>query len=129
MVQALAEKVMLTGNELDVFERKLDRAVELSEELVALQQTHKPGRRVPQILDELAGIVRYISSRSAVADIVGLRVQRVIHTITEGYELEQGQNPDDPAVIARRSLYLYKGLHDGTGFTKKVLEKMHKTLH
>ena len=52
--------------------------------------------------------------------LISFSIQRVIHTITEGYEIEDDKNDN----AAGRSLFLYRGLIEGTLFNKKILGKM-----
>jgi len=68
---------------------------------------------------------RAIRSRTGLKDMIGMTIQRVIHTITEGHETGEGEEGIPGEVrVARRSLYLYRGLLEGARFSAKVLVKM-----
>ena len=72
-------------------------------------------------LDEMDG---RIEKYTTLKDMVGFTIQRVIHTITEGYELDEDRGLSEHEKIAQRSLYFYNGLLDGSMFNKKMLQKM-----
>jgi len=68
-------------------------------------------------------------SLEALKDMISFTAQRVIHTITEGYEVDGGEEAaDDDERVAMRSLFLYKGFLEGSSFIRKVIEKMSVSL-
>ncbi len=104
----------------------LARAVRLSEELAGMMRA--PGRdrgKVDYILKKLAETDELLGSLESVKDMIGFTIQRVIHTITEGYAIDEGESGlSSETAVAERSLYLYRGLHEGAVFNKKILQKM-----
>ncbi len=104
----------------------LKRAVALSEDLME-QAASQPrdGAKISYIIKKLDEADRAIHARTGLKDMIGLAIQRVIHTITEGHETEEGEEVlSEDARVARRSLYLYRGLLEGAEFSARVLWKM-----
>ena len=109
---------------------RLERAVALSEDLCRI--VGGGGRdqgKVDYILKRLSETDRFLESREMMRDMIGLTIQRVIHTITEGYAVDDDEEglPEDQR-IAKRSLFLYRGLHEGAVFVERVLKKMNSVL-
>jgi hypothetical protein len=102
-----------------VLEKASSYASDLSEMIESGRDKSDPGR-MSFILKKLSESDKYIESMKKSKGLISFSIQRVIHTITEGYELNSGK--DDNA--ADRSLYLYRGLLEGTLFNKKILSKM-----
>ncbi len=108
----------------------LAKAIETADELLdALMNKKRDPGRLSSILGSLDEADRLIESKKTAADLISLTVQRVIHTIKEGYELEDAI-PGEPTEcsVARRSRFLYTGLLDGALTVGKVLDKMHTIL-
>ena len=116
--------------ELETLVPLLERAVHNSEELRKLLSTGKSDRpRMDYLLKRLAEADRTIGSLEALKDMISFTAQRVIHTITEGYEVDGGEEAaDDDERVAMRSLFLYKGFLEGSSFIRKVIEKMSVSL-
>jgi len=94
-------------------------AEELSQMIASGRDKTDPGK-MSFILKKLSETDKFIESMKKSKGLISFSIQRVIHTITEGYELIPGK--DDNA--AERSLFLYHGLLEGTVFNKKILVKM-----
>lgn len=75
-------------------------------------------------LSKLDEMDKRIETYTTLKDMVGFTIQRVIHTITEGYELKEDEGLSEHEKIAQRSLFFYRGLLDGSMFNKKMLQKM-----
>lgn len=101
----------------------LGRAVTYASELSGMIESGKdrsdPGK-VSFILKKLSETDRFVESMKKSKGLISFSIQRVIHTITEGYEL----NPKKEDNAAERSVFMYSGLLEGTRFNKKILEKM-----
>jgi hypothetical protein len=101
----------------------LDRAVSYARELSGMIDSGKdrsdPGK-VSFILKKLSEADKFVESMKKSKGLISFSIQRVIHTITEGYDLNTGKEDN----AAERSIFLYSGLLEGTLFNKKVLEKM-----
>jgi hypothetical protein len=108
----------------------LKRAVGLSEDLLALMESpSRDGAKAAYIIKKLDESDRSIQSRVGVKDMIGMTIQRVIHTITEGHEIsEDGDGVTGEEQVARRSLYLYRGLLEGAEFNMRILGKMRRIL-
>jgi len=104
---------------------KLTRAVKLSDELcVIMSKDKRDSGKVSYILGKLSEIDRDLETMGSVKDMVGLTVQKVIHTITEGYDAgSDGANSPDHAV-ALRSRFLYNGLREGCEFSIRILTRV-----
>jgi len=94
-------------------------AEDLSEMIDSGRDKSDPGK-ISFILKKLSETDKFIESMKKSKGLISFSIQRVIHTITEGYELNSGK--DDNA--AERSLFLYRGLLEGALFNKKILNKM-----
>jgi hypothetical protein len=77
------------------------------------------------LLQEIDSIDDLVSQKKGLNEIVGLGVQRVILTITEGYDtllsLEEKKNKD--LGIAKKSVLLYEGLFKTTKLIRRLLQK------
>ncbi|PKL16583.1 MAG: hypothetical protein CVV49_15465, partial [Spirochaetae bacterium HGW-Spirochaetae-5] len=104
---------------IPVLEKASSYASDLSEMIESGRDKSDPGR-MSFILKKLSESDKYIESMKKSKGLISFSIQRVIHTITEGYELNSGK--DDNA--AERSVYLYRGLLEGTLFNRKILGKM-----
>jgi hypothetical protein len=107
----------------------LTRAVSLSGELIVILRSRKGQEKIDYILKRLTETDRLVESMTSLKDMIGFTIQRVIHTITEGYEID----PDDTELTeqqltAKKSHFLYKGILEGTEFNYKKLNKMMKLL-
>ncbi|HEY1406256.1 MAG TPA: 6-hydroxymethylpterin diphosphokinase MptE-like protein [Spirochaetota bacterium] len=104
---------------------KLERAQKLSSELSSIMEKDvRDSGKVSYILGKLSDIDRELDSSGSVKDMVGLTVQRVIHTITEGYDAGSDGAKSDDHAVALRSQYLYRGLLEGTLFSLRILNRM-----
>jgi len=105
----------------------LEKAVSYAQELSVMINSGKdrsdPGK-VSFILKKLSEADKFVESMNKSKGLISFSIQKVIHTITEGYEL----NPEKEDNAAERSVFLYSGLVEGTLFNKKVLEKMKKMI-
>lgn len=115
----LYKKVGLLINENSYLNEQLKKALDYSHKLK--DEIEQNGKGVGDILSRLDALDEAIQSRSSSKSIVGMSVQKVIHTITEEYDLEEKPTP---LQIAERSCFLYQGLLDGVSFVEKVLNKM-----
>ncbi len=106
----------------------LERAIRDSESLSAvLKEERRDQGRMRYLLKRLDEADREVESKRAIKEIVSLSMQRVIHTITEGYEVE-GEKGTEEERVAERSRYLYRGLLESAVFTGKVFGKMARLL-
>ncbi len=114
-------------SEIELLVPALEKAAAYAMDLSAMIGTGRdksdPGK-VSFILTKLSEADRFIESMNRSKGLISFSIQRVIHTITEGYELENGKGDN----AAERSLYLYRGLLEGSLFNKKILGKMKRML-
>ncbi len=126
MRTALGSRCARMFDDLESLTPVLERAVKWSKELVDMigKGVKDPGR-VNYILKKLGETDRSIEARHTLKDMIGITIQQVIHTITEGYDIEEDDSSlTDEAQVARRSHYLYKGLLEGCLFNRKTIKKM-----
>ena len=126
MRRELLHRVAGMNGELEDLLPVLERAVKFSRELISLMQGKKRNRnRLDYLLGKLSETDRIIESKNTLKDMIGFTVQRVVHTITEGYEIDGDDSSlPEEARIAKRSGFLYSGLLEGTLFNRKILKKM-----
>lgn len=112
--------------EIDVLTDALERAVRLSGDFQELANSGKRDQgKLDYIFHKLSEVDKLVESKTNLKDMIGFTIQRVIHTITEGYDIdEQDQTLSKESQVAKRSLFLYQGLLDGCLFNKRILEKM-----
>jgi hypothetical protein len=116
--------------EIDSLVPVLEKAVGFSDSLLALMEEKKRGAagdrsKVDYLLKKLAETDRAVESKKEAKDMISFTVQRVLHTITEGYEIDEGDgHMGSEELVAKRSRYLYQGLLDGARFNGKILGKM-----
>lgn len=108
---------------IPVLEKAAVQSSELSKMIDDGRDKTDPGK-VNYILGKLSDADRFIESQKSSKDMISFSIQRVIHTITEGYDID-GR---DDLNAGRRSEYLYRGMLDGALFNKKVLARMTKIL-
>ncbi|MFH0974473.1 MAG: 6-hydroxymethylpterin diphosphokinase MptE-like protein [Spirochaetota bacterium] len=122
--KSLLNKCTKMRDELYLLSEKLGRAVSLSGELIDLVKKGNKSK-LDYILKRLSETDEFLYSRDTIKDMIGFTIQRVIHTITEGYELDTGDSGSPKEeLVAKRSLYLYEGMLEGSGFNIKILNKM-----
>ncbi|MCL1864203.1 MAG: DUF115 domain-containing protein [Spirochaetes bacterium] len=102
-----------------VLERAVNHAANLSE-MIETGKDKSDSGKMSFILKKLSEADEYIESMKKSKDLISFSIQRVIHTITEGYELDNKKGDNAGEV----SLFLYKGLLEGAQFNKKILQKM-----
>ncbi len=107
----------------------LRKAVALSDELVKhVRVRKKDSRRLEYLLAQLSDLDAAVQAQSRLTDMIGFTIQRVVHTITEGYELDDDAAVGEEERIAKRSAFLYSGLLEGCLFIRKVLHTMEQLL-
>ncbi|MFW6366177.1 MAG: motility associated factor glycosyltransferase family protein, partial [Spirochaetota bacterium] len=121
--ERVRERIDRISNENDLLLEKLVQAVEHALRLREVIGQRGAEREAQQLIGKLDAVDEYIGRFSASKSIVGMSVQRTIHTVQEGYDLDT-EECSDAERIAGRSHYLYSGLLDGCRFTRRVLAKM-----
>lgn len=117
-------------SELATFTPALEKAVAYSRDLLDLVQAETRNQgKLDYLLKKLSDFDTLIESKSVLKDMIGFTVQRVIHTISEGFDIEDSDKDlEDDVKIAKRSHFLYQGLLEGAYFINKTLEKMIRLL-
>lgn len=108
---------------IPVLEKASAHASELSKMIDDGRDKTDPGK-VNYILGKLSDTDRFIESQKSSKDMISFSIQRVIHTITEGYDIDGSSDLN----AGRKSEYLYRGLLEGALFNRKVLMKMVRIL-
>jgi hypothetical protein len=126
MRRTLLNRVTGMYGELEGLLPALKRAVKFSEELISQVNGKKRNQeRLDYLLGKLSETDRIIESKNTLKDMIGFTIQRVIHTITEGYNIDGDDSSlPEEARIAKRSGFLYRGLLEGTLFNRKILKKV-----
>jgi DNA-directed RNA polymerase beta' subunit len=102
-----------------VLKKAVKHASDLSDMIETGRDKSDPGK-MSFILKKLSEADEYIESMKKSKDLISFSIQRVIHTITEGYELDNSKKDN----AGELSLFLYNGLLEGALFNKKILQKM-----
>jgi hypothetical protein len=128
ITEAMRAAVTARLRELEALMPELSRAERLSEDLMGLLYGKKRDqRKIDTLLGRLSETDRVVASGKSIRDMVSLVSQRAIHTINEGYEIDSGDGDLPPDVlVAKRSHFLYRELHEGCRFNRKALNNMLK---
>lgn len=128
--RAIVGRCAAMRGELEALVPLLEKAVRNSEELRAVLAAERRDRgKMEYLLKRLAEADRNIESLDALKDMISFTAQRVIHTITEGYEVDEGEDAvAEDERVAMRSRFLYLGFLEGSTFIRRVVEKMSATL-
>ncbi|MCX7677699.1 MAG: DUF115 domain-containing protein [Spirochaetes bacterium] len=120
------DKCIGISRQIDELLPVLKRAVHFAEELVTqMKASVRDGAKISYIVKKLDEIDNFIETRKKLADMIGLAIQKVVHTIMEGHDVEgEDSEMGNEEKIARRSLYLYKGLLEGAEFIGKTVAQM-----
>ncbi|HPS58242.1 MAG TPA: DUF115 domain-containing protein [Spirochaetota bacterium] len=118
----LASRVNDMAREIDELIPVLEKALAQADELSAMIESGKdksdPGK-VGYILSKLEDADTLIESGSRSKGMLSFAMQRVIHTITEGYDTGTGTDN-----AGARSVFLYSGMLEAAHFNAKLLAKM-----
>jgi len=107
--------------ELESLGPVLEKAIDLSDQLDQLLKSgenRSEQGKVNYILKKLSETDSFVESMKKSKGMISFSIQRVIHTITEGYDLEDEKNAGE------RSRFMYAGLLDGVKYNMRVLGKM-----
>jgi hypothetical protein len=95
----------------------------------AVGMPQRDQNKLHYLLNKLEETDRVIESKKHAKEMISFTIQRVIHTINEGYEIDEGDSAlSDRELVAKRSSYLYKGLLEGARFNVRILKKMEEVL-
>lgn len=104
---------------IPVLEKAVLQASELSKMIDDGRDKSDPGK-INYILGKLSDTDRFIESQKNSKDLISFSIQRVIHTITEGYDIDGSSELN----AGKRSEFLYRGFLEGALFNRKILRKM-----
>jgi hypothetical protein len=132
----LMSKISSIRQDIDSILPVLGRAVGFSDNLESLMKEKRRGQsknggqsKLDYLLNKLSETDRIVESKKHAKDMISFTIQRVIHTINEGYEIDEGDRElTDNELVAKRSSYLYKGLLEGARFNSRILKKMAEIL-
>ncbi len=127
--KSLLDKCVSMREELDKLITILRNAISLSAELMDIVRKDKKNTRLDYILGKLSETDKILYSKDTLLEMIGFTVQRVIHTITEGYEIDANDNRfGKEELTAKRSHFLYSGILEGSEFNMRILDKMIRLL-
>ncbi len=128
--EVLSKKISLMKDELDELIPLLQGAVAQAKSMIKiLKSDFRDQGKLNYILKKMSDVDRVIELKKTVKEIISITTQKVIHTITEGYDIKNLENEkNNDVLIAKKSLFLYEGLLDGAKFNSKILSKMFKIL-
>lgn len=109
------------------FETLLQKGIRLSEKIYRMLQNGKNGsQEFFTLIDQMGKIDEEVSSKKGLNDYIGLGVQRVILMITEGFdsELSLEEKKNEKLGIAKKSILLYKGLHETSYIIRRMIKKI-----
>ncbi len=121
-LERLRSRISDMLEELNHLAPLLERALIFSKQLDELLKSNRENPdqgKVNYIVKKLSETDRAVESMKKTKGMISFSIQRVIHTITEGYD-----DMDDEMNSGARSVFMYRGLLQGVRHNKKVLEKM-----
>lgn len=124
---AAAEKLERIMNELESYTERVASAVRTSDELITAIRL-ADGGKVRSLVKKLDAADEYLESRKQVMEITGISMQRVIHTVLEGYDDHADSNETPELAVARRSRFLYGAMHENGAFNLRLIRKMRTML-
>ena len=90
-----------------------------------MMKNNKKDSKLDYILKKLSEIDKLLESKNTLKDMIGFTIQRVIHTITEGYEIDENDEKlSREELVAKKSHYLYKGILEGSEFNLRIINKI-----
>ncbi len=119
-ISSLINKIFEYTTELNEMIPLLKKSKTYSSELRKLIEVNSSdSNKINYLLKKLDDTDIFIDQKKNSKDIIGLTVQKVIHTIIEGQSIFEDNN--SRLSIAKRSEYLYNGLYDGAVYTLNKL--------
>ncbi|HOJ28121.1 MAG TPA: DUF115 domain-containing protein [Spirochaetota bacterium] len=118
LINQLSEMLQQTGT----MDAMLQQAIQFSEELIQNIKKRKT-QSIASLVKKLDDIDKKLTELSVTKNLVGLTIQHIIHTVTEGYEIDESVTSEQEKV-ALKSLYLYKGMLEGLQYSTRVINNM-----
>ncbi|MCU0847013.1 MAG: DUF115 domain-containing protein [Spirochaetes bacterium] len=125
----LSSKIRKMLEEIDSLVPVLRKAVDHSESLCSLMKKGGDRGKIEYLVAKLSDADRAVESRKSVKEMIGISIQKTIHTITEGYDLDESDAAlTEEQIVAKRSNFLYRGLLEGSIYNRKILLKMERSI-
>ncbi|MCP5495767.1 MAG: motility associated factor glycosyltransferase family protein [Leptospiraceae bacterium] len=122
----LTEEMYGTIEELSSFEKVLLEGLEISQKIyTVILQNREENRDFKNLLIKMDKIDTEVSARENLSLMISSSLQRVILSITEGYDtnLTVEEKANKRLGIAKKSVLLYNGLLESTRLNRKLLKK------
>ncbi|TGL44481.1 motility associated factor glycosyltransferase family protein [Leptospira perdikensis] len=122
----LVSEIKSTTESLSEFVTTVKRGLVVSQRIYnQIQRNQINPKTFSEDIKQMDSIDEQVSGKKGLNEILSLGIQRVILTITEGYDdqltLEEKENPQ--LGVAKKSLLLYEGLYESVRSTKRMLTK------
>lgn len=122
----LTKEIQTTINSLIEFGILVKQGFHISQRIYQqIQKNQINPKTFSEDIKQMDGIDELVSEKKGLNEILSLGIQRVILTITEGYDdhlsLEEKENLQ--LGVAKKSLLLYEGLYESVRSTKRMLTK------
>lgn len=122
----LVSEIKSTTESLLDFASTVKRGLTVSERIYnQIKRNQINPKTFSEDIKQMDAIDEQVSGKKGLNEILSLGIQRVILTITEGYDdnltLEEKENPR--LAVAKKSLLLYEGLYASVQSTKRMLTK------
>lgn len=122
----LTKDIQTTINSLIEFGILVKQGFHVSQRIYQqIQKNQINPKTFSEDIKQMDGIDELVSEKKGLNEILSLGIQRVILTITEGYDdhlsLEEKENLQ--LGVAKKSLLLYEGLYESVRSTKRMLTK------
>lgn len=125
-IDALQQEIRHLIEQLEPFRSLLKKGKILTEQIYQMIKKKKnQSGQFSRLLQQMERIDEQVSAKKGLSEILALSMQRIIYSITEGYEnaltVEEKLNPH--LAIAKKSVLLYQGLLDSCQLHLKLLKK------
>ncbi|MCW7480401.1 motility associated factor glycosyltransferase family protein [Leptospira kanakyensis] len=122
----LVSEIRSTTEALSEFVSTVKRGLVVSQRIYnQIQRNQINPKTFSEDIKQMDSIDEQVSGKKGLNEILSLGIQRVILTITEGYDdnltLEEKENAQ--LGVAKKSLLLYEGLYESVRSTKRMLTK------
>ncbi|MCZ8342528.1 MAG: DUF115 domain-containing protein [Leptospira sp.] len=108
------------------FQSVVQKGMNLSKKIYSqIKNNQVDPKRFSNDLKQMDAIDTIVSEKKGLNEMLSLGIQRVILTITEGYdsELDEADRSNEQLEIAKKSLLLYEGLNESISSIKRMLKK------
>lgn len=122
----MVSEIQSTTESLSEFVITVKRGLAVSERIYnQIKRNQINPKTFSEDIKQMDAIDEQVSGKKGLNEILSLGIQRIILTITEGYDdnLSVEEKENTQLGVAKKSLLLYEGLYESVRTTKRMLTK------